>query len=83
MCFNEIKLSAGPASAHKSRQKIEHAGYTRYILERKPVHYNDDGDELSNHNSDEDPDFHATEGDPYEGIKLEGASLRPSRARPD
>ena len=72
MLIDEITPSPGATSADSSRQKIEHAGYTRYILERKPARYNADGDELSAFDSDEEADAHATEANPYEGIKLEG-----------
>lgn len=55
------------------KQRIEHAGYTRYILERKGLRYNDYGDELSDYGSEDDPETYAAEADPYAGIRLEGA----------
>lgn len=58
------------------KQKIEHAGYIRYILERKPTRYNDYGDEVSNYDSEDELDIRAAEADPYEGIRLEEL-LRP------
>jgi len=70
-------------AAKDSRQKIEHAGYSRYILERNPARYNDYGDELSNFDSEEEPDTHAEEIDPYEGIRLEGIPFLPGRAKHD
>lgn len=68
---------------YELRQKIEHAGYSRYILERKPARYNDYGDELSDYGSEEEVDTRAAELDPYEGIRLEGAPSIPRRARYD
>ena len=53
-------------------QKIEHAGYRRPIISRKPTRYDEDGDELDNEAEDEYADAMAAEEDPYSDIKLEG-----------
>lgn len=53
-------------------QKIEHAGYTRYILERNPKRYNEYGDELEDTESDAEADADAEDENPYAGIRLEG-----------
>lgn len=53
-------------------QKIEHAGYTRYILHRNPPRYDSDGEEID---GDEEPDTEAeaeaVEDNPFAGIALE------------
>lgn len=53
-------------------QKIEHAGYQRYILNRNPRRFDADGDELEQDDIDEEADAAAAERNPYHGIKLEG-----------
>lgn len=53
-------------------QQIEHAGYTRYILERNPRRYNDFGDELEDEDSDAEADAEAEEENAYSGVRLEG-----------
>jgi RXT2-like, N-terminal len=54
-------------------QKIEHAGYTRYILERNPRRYNEYGEELDDSESDPEADEDAAEENTYARIRLEGA----------
>lgn len=56
------------------KQKIEHAGYQRYILNRNPRRFDEDGDELEQADVDEEADAAAAEENPYSGIKLEGQS---------
>lgn len=56
-------------------QKIEHAGYTRYILARNPHRYNQFGDELDDSESDQEADGDAEEQNPYGGIRLEGMGI--------
>ncbi|KIX95365.1 uncharacterized protein Z520_08882 [Fonsecaea multimorphosa CBS 102226] len=53
------------------KQKIEHAGYTRYILQRNPRRYNEFGDELEDSESDAEADADAEEENAYAGIRLE------------
>ncbi|EXJ82065.1 hypothetical protein A1O1_08134 [Capronia coronata CBS 617.96] len=60
------------------KQKIEHAGYTRYILERNPRRYNEYGDELEDSESDTEADADAEEENPYSGVRIEEL-LRPLR----
>lgn len=55
-----------------SAQKINHAGYQRYILERNPKRYNEYGDELENSESDPEADADADEENPYGEVRLEG-----------
>lgn len=58
-----------------NHQKIEHAGYTRYILHRNPPRYDSEGEEID---GDEEPDTEAeaeaTEDNPFAGIALERTS---------
>ena len=53
-------------------QRIEHAGYHRYILQRNPPRYDPDGDivEPSDDYEDED-DLSTVEENPYADIRLE------------
>ena len=53
-------------------QKVQHAGYTRYILERNPPRYDEYGDELDESEIDQEADEGATTENAYAGIKLEG-----------
>jgi hypothetical protein len=53
-------------------QKIEHAGYTRYILDRRPRRYNEYGDELDASETDSEADEDAEAENPYSDIHLEG-----------
>jgi hypothetical protein len=57
-------------------QKIEHAGYTRYILQRNPRRYNEYGEEMGDDESDPEADADAEEENPYAGIRLEGAHTK-------
>ena len=54
-------------------QKIDYAGYHRYILSQNPKRYDDYGDELEDDEVDEKADAEAAEENPYSEIKLEGA----------
>ncbi|EAW22962.1 RXT2 domain-containing protein [Aspergillus fischeri NRRL 181] len=53
------------------KQKIEHAGYTRYILQRNPVRYDSEGDELDEDDEDSEADAAAAEENPFSEIALE------------
>ncbi|KAJ5951414.1 uncharacterized protein N7479_009827 [Penicillium vulpinum] len=53
------------------KQKIEHAGYTRYILQPNPVRYDSEGDELDEDDEDSEADAAAAEENPFSGIALE------------
>ncbi|KAJ5583657.1 hypothetical protein N7535_002277 [Penicillium sp. DV-2018c] len=52
-------------------QKIEHAGYTRYILQPNPTRYDSEGDELDEDDEDFEADAAAAEENPFSGIALE------------
>lgn len=58
----------------KLLQRIEHAGYKRYILQRNPPRYDPDGDivEPDDEYEDED-DLEVVEENPYADIRLERA----------
>ncbi|KAK5055111.1 hypothetical protein LTR84_012859 [Exophiala bonariae] len=60
-----------PHSIEGYKQKIEHAGYTRYILDRNPRRYNEYGDELGDSESDTEADEDAQDENPYSGIRIE------------
>ncbi|KAH8425706.1 RXT2 domain-containing protein [Aspergillus melleus] len=53
------------------KQKIEHAGYTRYILQQNPVRYDSEGDELDEDDEDSEADAIAAEENPFSEIALE------------
>ena len=55
-------------------QQIEHAGYTRYILDRNPRRYNEYGDELEDSESDPEADADAEGENPYSNVHLEGSA---------
>jgi hypothetical protein len=56
-------------------QKVEHAGYTRYILQRNPARYDSEGDELDEDDEDSEADAAAAEENPFSGIALESRTL--------
>lgn len=56
-------------------QKIEHAGYTRYILQRNPIRYDSEGDELDEDDEDSEADAIAAEENPFSEIALESKIL--------
>ncbi|RAL09296.1 RXT2 domain-containing protein [Aspergillus homomorphus CBS 101889] len=53
------------------KQKIEHGGFTRYILQRNPVRYDSEGDELDDDDEDSEADAAAAEENPFSEIALE------------
>lgn len=53
-------------------QKIEHAGFSRYIVARNPHRYDEDGDELDYSEADEEADEEAAGNNAYGEIHLEG-----------
>ncbi|KAK2760921.1 hypothetical protein FQN54_002163 [Arachnomyces sp. PD_36] len=53
------------------KEKIEHAGYSRYILKRNPPRYDSDGDELDDDDADEAADAATAEENPFSGVVLE------------
>ncbi|KAJ5809140.1 uncharacterized protein N7503_001358 [Penicillium pulvis] len=53
------------------REKIEHAGYARHILQRNPIRYDSEGDELDEEDEDSEADTAAAEENPFSGIALE------------
>ena len=54
-------------------QKIEHAGYQRYIISRNPPLLDDDGDEIDEEefNNDDGDDNTIVDENPYSEIKLD------------
>ena len=65
----------GSTEADSNSQKIEHAGYTRYILDRNPRRYNEYGEELEDSETDEEADADAADQNAYSGIHLEGLDI--------
>ncbi|RJE25652.1 hypothetical protein PHISCL_02045 [Aspergillus sclerotialis] len=53
------------------KQKIEHAGYTRYILQPNPVRYDSEGDELDEEDEDSEADAATAEENPFSEIAVE------------
>lgn len=53
-------------------QTINHAGYSRQILQRNPPRTNEYGDELEDSEEDPEADVDAEDQDPYNDVKLEG-----------
>ncbi|GLI73528.1 hypothetical protein PoHVEF18_001746 [Penicillium ochrochloron] len=53
------------------KEKIEHAGYTRHILQRNPIRYDSEGEELDEEDEDSEADVAAAEENPFSGIALE------------
>ncbi|KAJ5768832.1 hypothetical protein N7520_003391, partial [Penicillium odoratum] len=53
------------------REKVEHAGYTRHIIQRNPIRYDSEGDELDDEDEDSEADAAAAEENPFSGIALE------------
>ncbi|KAJ5420089.1 hypothetical protein N7465_002608 [Penicillium sp. CMV-2018d] len=53
------------------KQRVDHAGYTRYILQPNPVRYDSEGDELDEDDEDSEADAVAAEENPFSGIALE------------
>jgi hypothetical protein len=63
-------------------QRIEHAGYTRYILQRNPPRYDPDGDVVEQGDEyDDENDVEAVEENPYEQIRLESTLVVTSRRK--
>jgi hypothetical protein len=55
-------------------QRINHAGYSRYILHKNPPKYDPDGDIVEPGDEYEDEDeLSPVEEDPYAEINLQGA----------
>ncbi|KAL4954587.1 RXT2-like protein [Aspergillus filifer] len=53
------------------KQKVEHAGYTRYVLNHNPVRYDSEGDELDDDDEDSEADAAVAEENPFSEIALE------------
>ncbi|OOQ86225.1 hypothetical protein PEBR_22477 [Penicillium brasilianum] len=53
------------------KEKIDHAGYTRHILQRNPIRYDSEGEELDEEDEDSEADAAAAEENPFSGIALE------------
>ena len=50
---------------------MEHAGFHRFILQRKPKRYDEYGDELSDDEEDEEADEEAADRNPYSEVHVE------------
>lgn len=72
MCHKRGRRGAEDDGSSLRAQKIEHAGYTRYILSRNPKRYNEFGDELEDSESDVEADADAEDENPYHGVRIEG-----------
>lgn len=75
----ECQQNLHGTSEPKPLQKVEHAGYTKFILSRNPKRYDEFDEELDEFSSDEEADAAAAEENAYGGIKLEGSLLFHSR----
>ncbi|KAL5334050.1 RXT2-like protein [Aspergillus crustosus] len=53
------------------KQRVEHAGYTRYILHQNPVRYDSEGDELDDDDEDSEADAAVADENPFSEIALE------------
>ncbi|KAJ5909084.1 hypothetical protein N7495_001766 [Penicillium taxi] len=53
------------------KEKVEHAGYKRCILQRNPIRYDSEGEELDEEEEDSEADAAAAEENPFSGIALE------------
>ncbi|KAL4789883.1 RXT2-like protein [Aspergillus venezuelensis] len=53
------------------KQKVDHAGYTRYVLNHNPVRYDSEGDELDDDDEDSEADAAMAEENPFSEIALE------------
>ncbi|KAL1967529.1 hypothetical protein VTN77DRAFT_3044 [Rasamsonia byssochlamydoides] len=53
------------------KEKIEHAGYQRYILRRNPPRYDSEGDELEEDDEDSEADAAAAEENPFSEVAIE------------
>jgi hypothetical protein len=78
-------MNFAPASATmdtKPLQRIDHAGYKRYILQRNPPRFDPDGDivEPDDEYDDED-DLEAVQENPYSDIQIESTRAAPSHAQ--
>jgi len=57
-------------------QRIEHAGYKRYILQRNPPRFDPDGDIVEGDDEYEDEDdLEAVQENPYADIQIESARI--------
>lgn len=75
MLYIQVKVSSFELTKRLAHfQKVEHAGYTRHILQYNPLRYDSEGDELDEEDSDATADAEAAEENPYSGISLESES---------
>ena len=61
-------------SEAEQAQTVNHAGFSRQILERNPPRTNEYGDELEDSDEDPEADADAEDENPYADVKLEGKS---------
>ena len=60
-----------PSGPQAYRREVEHAGYTRDIINKNPVRFDEDGDEIEDDDMSENGEIN--DDDPYSGIVIEGA----------
>ena len=60
------------AGANQAVQRIDHAGFDRYILHKNPRRYDNEGYELDAEDEDPEADEDAAERDPYGEIMIQG-----------
>lgn len=78
--YREVHVFGGGSASYfvaDRTQKINHAGYSRHILQRNPLRINEYGDELDDSESDPDADADAEEENPYADVRLEGKISQP------
>ncbi|TKA37462.1 hypothetical protein B0A49_12113, partial [Cryomyces minteri] len=83
--IQEGKLDVPDGPHVYRRQKIDHAGYKRYIISRNPPRFDADGDEVDEEDYEEQGDASPVVDDPYEDVKLENllAPLESAAELPD
>lgn len=68
----EVQVAPATILYAKLWQRIEHAGYKRYVLQRNPPRYDPDGDVVEPDDEyDDDDDLEVVEENPYADIRLE------------
>lgn len=72
--YREVRLSSRiiDGTVTNLAQTVNHAGYSRQILQRNLPRTNEYGDELEDSEEDPEADIDAEDQDPYNEVKLEG-----------
>ena len=60
---------------HTLLQKINHAGYDRYIIQPNPLRYDKDGDLIDDEHDPDAADLSDSDDNPWNGTRLEGSLL--------